>query len=307
MVCIYSSTISPLVKGFFFAKKLNDMLSTTKRIAIQGYPGAFHEIASNHYHRGESTNIVAVDTFDQVVNMVERGEKADRALMAIENTIAGSLLSNYQLLNHSNLCITGEIFLRIQQNLMALPGQKIEELREVHSHPIAIAQCRKFFSQYPHIRLVETLDTALSAKLIRDKGLAEVGAIASTLAADIYEMNILAEGIETNKENITRFLVLDKKHELIETETLNKTSICFSVEHEVGSLHEVLGVLVAHGANMTKIQSVPQPGTEWKYIFFIDFVLDDEQGFSRIFEDIRSVVNNLKVLGNYQKGIRYDR
>ena len=248
---------------------------TTKRIAIQGYPGAFHEIASNHYHRGLNTNIVSVDTFDRLVEMVETGDHVDRGLMAIENTIAGSLLSNYQLLNHANVHITGEVFLRIQQNLMALPGQRIEDLQEVHSHPIAIAQCREFFKQYPSIRLIENLDTALSAKMIYEKGLKQTGAIASSLAAKIYEMDILAEGIETNKTNFTRFLVLDQKADQDIDLTPNKVSICFSVQHEVGSLYQILGILAQHQANMTKIQSVPQPGSEWQYIFFIDFILED--------------------------------
>ncbi|MEM8908398.1 MAG: prephenate dehydratase [Bacteroidota bacterium] len=281
------------------------MSASKKRIAIQGYPGAFHEIAANHYHQGQSTNIVPVDTFDQLVDLVEAGENVDRGLMAIENTIAGSLLGNYQLLNDSALRITGEVFLRIQQNLLAWPGQRIEDLQEVHSHPIAIAQCRAFFKKHPHIKLIETLDTALSAKQIREKGWKRAGAIASTLAADLYQMDILAPSIETNKKNVTRFLVLDRKANS-EIEQGNKVSICFSVKHQVGSLHEVLGILVAHQANMTKIQSVPQPGSEWQYIFFIDFILEDLNRLDEILQAIQTIAQMLKVLGRYKKGIRYD-
>lgn len=283
------------------------MLSATKRIAIQGYPGAFHEIASNHYHRGLSTNIVPVDTFDQLVELVESGTAVDRGLMAIENTIAGSLLGNYQLLNGSNVFITGEVFLRIQQNLMALPGQKIEDLKEVHSHPIAIAQCRKFFKQYPQIKLIESLDTALSAKKIQKDQLKDTGAIASTLAAELYEMDILASGIETNKKNITRFLVLDRQAKETQPAQSGKVSICFSAEHEVGSLHHILGILVKHQANMTKIQSVPQPGSEWQYIFFIDFILDDFANLNLILSNLEKSTRALRVLGCYKKGKRYDR
>ncbi|MEM9824047.1 MAG: prephenate dehydratase [Bacteroidota bacterium] len=283
------------------------MLSNTKRIAIQGYPGAFHEIASNHYHRGMDTNIVPVDTFAQLVELVESGERVDRGLMAIENTIAGSLLGNYQLLNDSNLHITGEVFLRIQQNLLALPGQRVEELTEVHSHPIAIAQCRKFFKNYPQIKLIESLDTALSAKNIQQRQLQSTGAIASSLAAELYGMDILAAGIETNKKNITRFLVLDRSVGKQTAEQLDKVSICFSVKHEVGSLHKVLGILVAHQANMTKVQSVPQPGSEWKYIFFIDFILEENSHLDFILKDLQNNTRALRILGRYSKGKRYDR
>ena len=279
----------------------------SKRIAIQGYPGAFHQIAVNCFHDGNPHEIVAVNTFDELVEMVEDGADADGGMMAIENTIAGSLLNNYQLLNNSKLHIAGEVFLRIKQNLMALPGKKIEDLKEVHSHPIAIAQCRPFFKQYPFIKLVDTLDTALSAKLIREKGLEETGAIASTLAADLYQMNILAESIEENKKNFTRFLVLEKGNPPRNSDQENKISICFSLPHEVGSLYKVMGVLVQNEANMTKIQSVPMIGSEFKYLFFIDFEMSKKTNLIQTLGQIQQSTLGLKILGQYQKGIYYDR
>jgi len=281
-------------------------MNITKRIAIQGYPGAFHEIATRCYYPKEVVEIVATDTFHELVEVVESGTRADGGLMAIENTIAGSLLNNYQLLNNSDLRITGEIFLRIRQNLMALPGQRIKDLKEVHSHPIAIEQCRPFFKKHQHIKLVAMEDTALSAKRIREGELTGIGAIASTLAADHYNMNLLAEGIETNKKNFTRFLVVDKKAPAIVPAKINKVSICFSVPHEAGSLHQALKVLADYRANMTKVQSVPLIGEAWRYIFFIDFILEKYDNLSAIIEQLRQHTARLKILGQYQEGILHD-
>ncbi len=281
-------------------------MNITKRIAIQGYPGAFHEIATRCYYPKEVVEIVAADTFHELVEVVEAGTRADGGLMAIENTIAGSLLNNYQLLNDSELSITGEVFLRIRQNLMALPGQKIEDLKEVHSHPIAIEQCRPFFKKHQHIKLVAMEDTALSAKRIREGELTGVGAIASTLAADHYKMDLLAEGIETNKKNFTRFLVVDKKAPVIIPAKINKISICFSVPHEAGSLHQALKVLADYRANMTKVQSVPLIGEAWRYIFFIDFILENYNDLSAIMDQLGRHTAGLKILGQYQEGILHD-
>jgi len=281
-------------------------MNKTKRIVIQGYPGAFHEIATRCYYPKDTIEIVAADTFDELVEVVETGTRADGGLMAIENTIAGSLLNNYQLLNNSDLRITGEVFLRIRQNLMALPGQKIEDLKEVHSHPIAIEQCRPFFKKHQHIKLIAMEDTALSAKRIREGELKGIGAIASSLAADRYKMNLLAEGIETNKKNFTRFLVVDKEAPTIVPAEINKISICFSVPHKAGSLHQALKVLADYQANMTKVQSVPLIGEAWRYIFFIDFILEKYNDLSAIIEQLGLHTAGLKILGQYQEGILHD-
>ena len=281
-------------------------MSITKRIAIQGYPGAFHEIATRCYYPEQSVEMVPADTFDELVEVVEKGTFADGGMMAIENTIAGSLLKNYQLLNNSGLQITGEVFLRIRQNLMALPGQKIEDLREVHSHPVAIEQCLYFFKNHPHIKLVSMEDTALSAKRIREGSLAGIGAIASSLAAERYGMDLLAEGIETNKKNFTRFLVVGKEIPTIIPSKINKISISFSVPHEAGSLHKALKVLADHQANMTKVQSVPLIGEAWRYIFFIDFILEKYSNLSAIIEELGPHTAGIKILGQYQEGALYD-
>jgi prephenate dehydratase len=277
-----------------------------KRISIQGYAGAFHEIAARHCFQDEPLEIVPAHTFRELVESVEHGEHSDIGLMAIENTLAGSLMSNYGLLNESKLKITGEVYLRIKQNLLVLPGRKIENLREVHSHPIAIAQCQEFFAQYPHIQLVETADTALSARIVREKQLKHVGAIASTLAADLYELEVLAAGIETNKKNHTRFLVLEREDEITQQPEADKVSLCFSVDHEVGGLYRVLGVLAAYNANLTKIQSAPIIGKPWEYMFFLDFVSEGRLSYEQAIEAVRPLTHDLNVMGVYHKGEHYE-
>jgi prephenate dehydratase len=226
--------------------------------------------------------------------------------MAIENTIAGSILMNYRLIKESKLRIIGEVYLRIQQNLMALPGEKIQNLQEVHSHPVAIEQCRKFFRQHPHIRLIETEDTALSAKNIWDNQLRGVGAIASEIAAEMYQMEILAHSIETNKHNYTRFLLLQPIERSKLPPESDKVSLCFAVDHIIGSLHKVLAVLSAYHANLTKIESAPIIGKPWEYLFFLDFVMDGDLTYQQAIEAIRPITHDLKVLGIYKQGKHFD-
>jgi len=276
------------------------------KVGIQGYSGAFHEIAARHCFPERPLSIIPAATFDELVANVEGEEEADLGLMAIENTLAGSLLYNYRLLNESSLCITAEVYLRIKHNLMALPGQRIEDLTEVWSHPMAIAQCREYFRDYPHLRLLETEDTAGSARRIRESGIKTVGAIASNLAADLYGLEILAGGIETNKLNYTRFLVLEKSAPLLEADRVDKVSVCFSVDHEVGSLYKVLAVLAAYQINLTKIQSTPIIGRPWEYFFFLDFVSEGKIGYEQAIEAIRPLTHNLKVLGAYRQGKRFE-
>jgi len=271
------------------------------RVAIQGVPGAFHDIAARHFFGADRVDIVPAHTFRQLVEQVENGA-ADTGLMAIENTIAGSIIGNYRLLTASKLRAVGEVYLRIRQNLMALPGQRIEDVREVHSHPIAIAQCDEFFAQHPHIRLVEMEDTALSAQRIAQQQIKGVGAIASSLAASMYGLELLAESIETNKLNFTRFLVLERMAEVQTTTNPDKISLFFSLSHEVGSLHKVLAALAAHGANLTKIQSAPIEGRPWEYFFFVDFVNEEGAEWQTAVEAIRPFTHSLEVLGAYRQG-----
>lgn len=276
------------------------------RVCIQGYSGAFHEIAARYCFKEQEIEIVPAHTFEDLVTLLETGEKVDTALMAIENTLAGSIMYNYNLLNDSKVKIIGEVYLRIKQNLMVLPGVKLEDLKAVHSHPMAIAQCRAFFKNYPNIRLVETVDTALSAKNIRDNQSTAIGAIASTLAAELYDMEIIAPGIETNKKNHTRFLVLQNEETVEDIPGANKVSLCFSVDHSVGSLHKVLAVLAAYDVNMTKIQSAPIIGKPWEYMFFLDFVEDSRVGYQQSIDAIKPLTYNLKVLGIYKNGEHFE-
>ena len=280
--------------------------STRLRIAIQGGAGAFHEIAARLCLKKNEIDIVPAETFAELVDLIENDDSVDGGLMAIENTIAGSLMKNYTLLQHSNLLIMGETFLRIKQNLMALPGTKIEDLKAVHSHPIAIEQCLEFFKQYPEITLVDSPDTALSAKMVRDGQLTDVGAIASTLAADLYGMEILEEGIETNKKNHTRFLVLQHKDKAKQHPKSNKVSITFCLSHEVGNLHSVLAVLAAYQLNLTKIQSAPIIGKPWEYQFFVDFITGGDISFNLGIDALRPITQKLQVLGVYPQGEHFE-
>jgi len=271
------------------------------RIGIQGFSGAFHEIAARQFFKEQQIEIVPAHTFGELLEGIEAGNKMDVGLMAIENTLAGSIMTNYRLLLDSKLKIKGEVFLRIRQNLLTLPGVKIEDLKEVHSHPVAIAQCRHFFSQYPHIHLVETYDTALSARDVRENNWKHIGAIASDLAADLYGLNMLAPAIETNKHNHTRFLVLEKAEEAKINPTANKVSLCFAVDHEVGSLYKVLAVLAAYNVNLTKIQSAPIIGKPWEYLFFVDFAIEGVP-WQQAIDAIKPITRDLKILGAYIAG-----
>lgn len=288
------------------SEKEADQEPANLRVGIQGFPGAFHEIAARLCFEGRPIDIVPCLTFEELVEKLEAGEEMDAALMAIENSLAGSLMANYKLLDQANLMAVGEVYLRVKQNLMVLPGVKIEDLTEVHSHPVAIEQCLDFFRQYPHIQLIRTEDTALSARNIREKGLKTVGAIASTLAADLYEMEILAESIETNKKNYTRFLVLQRADQAITDPDADKISISFAVSHTVGSLHKVLAILAAYNFNMSKIQSAPIIGHPWEYRLFIDYVAEGHVSVDQAYEALRPVTHNLKLLGAYKQGTLYD-
>ena len=281
--------------------KNNTAKKTTLKVAIQGYPGAFHDIASRKYFDNKKVEIMPGRSFDDVINLI-KNKIADVGLMAIENTLAGSIMSNYYRLLENDLKATGEIYLRIKQNLMVLPNQKIEELKEVYSHPMAIAQCKQFFRQYPNIHLVESEDTALSAKKIADDKLKNIGAIASTLAAEMYGLEIIAPSIETNKQNHTRFLVLEREHECDIDKEADKVSLCFSISHQVGSLHKVLSVMAAYELNLTKIQSIPIAGKHWEYFFFVDFICDGQVRWQQGIESLKPLVHDLKILGVYKQG-----
>lgn len=274
----------------------------TLKVSIQGYAGAFHEAAARAHFKDNEVITIPARTFADVIRQVESGE-SDLGLMAIENTLVGSLMANYDLLQTANLRITGEVYLRIRQNLMALPGTDISELRHVYSHPVALLQCREFFKTWPMIELVEDVDTALSAREVMEEKDPTRGAIASSAAAELYGLEILAEGIETNKLNHTRFLVLQRGRDH-HGDTGNKVSLSFSTHHESGSLYKVLMVLAAYQVNLTKIQSAPIIGKPFQYRFHVDFLLEGHVSLEQALEAIRPICQELRVLGVYEKGIK---
>jgi prephenate dehydratase len=273
-----------------------------KKIVIQGGYGAFHEIAANYYFEGEEIEIIPRLTFRDMMKSLKKNN-ADFGIMAIENSLAGSILPNYSLLQDSNMRIIGEIYLRIEQNLVALPGQTIEHIHEVYSHPMAILQCQDFFDNYPDIRLIESPDTALSAKDIRDNELKGTGAIASRMAAEKYQLEIIAAGIETNKKNYTRFLIIvENNNHRTTLQPVNKASICFALAHKIGSLSKILSILSYYEINLTKVQSMPIIGKDWEYQFYIDVEIGDYSMYQKSLEAIKPFTSNLGILGEYQKG-----
>ena len=287
-----------------FVRRTVFILSMEKKIAIQGVKGCFHEQAARLFYQ-EHGNIVPQTveclTFDYLYNSIDKG-MADAAVMAIENTVSGGLLPNFELLRKYDRKIKGEVFLRIQQNLMALPGQTIEDIKEVRTHYMAINQTREFFKDYPWIRLVESEDTAKSAADVADGGLMGVGAVASTLAAELYGLNILAESIETYKQNFTRFLILDDALE-VDKAKVNKSSMCFTLSHTPGSLAHVLTILSFYGMNLTRIQSLPIPGQEWQYFFYVDIKFDDYLRYEQALSAVRPLMEDLNILGEYVAAI----
>ncbi|HBG58439.1 prephenate dehydratase [Proteiniphilum sp. UBA1028] len=274
-----------------------------KRVAIQGGLGAYHEIAARDYFRGEDLEIVACNTFRDIFTEAEKDPKLV-GVMAIENTIAGSLLKNHDLLKMHNLQIAGEHKLRITHSLAALPGQKVNDIREVMSHPMALMQCEDYLDSLSGIRIVEHDDTALAARDIRDRNMIGTAAICSTLAAEMYGLEILAQGIETNKRNFTRFFILAREEMLQEIQKdnhINKSSLVFVLPHAEGSLSQVLSVLSFYGINLTRIQSLPVIGREWEYQFYVDLTFGDYTRYRQSIDAIMPLISGLKVLGEYRE------
>lgn len=275
-----------------------------RKVAIQGVKGCFHEQAARLFYEscGQGTpDIMECLTFEDLYRSMDEG-RADAAVMAIENTVSGGLLPNFELLRKYDRKIKGEVFLRIQQNLMAVPGQSIEDIKEVRTHYMAINQTREFFKDYPWIRLVESEDTAKSAAEVAEGGLMGVGAVASVLAADLYGLDILAESIETYKQNFTRFLVFDDSLE-VDKASVDKASICFTLPHTPGSLAHVLTILSFYGMNLTRIQSLPIPGQEWQYFFYVDIKFDEYRRYEQALAAVRPLMEDLDILGEYSSAV----
>ena len=275
-----------------------------KRVAIQGGPGAYHEISARSYFDGETLEIVPCHTFRSMFDEA-RKDPSLIGVMAIENTIAGSLLQNHDLLKESDLQIAGEYKLRISHVLAALPGQAVAGIREVMSHPMALMQCEEYLDTLPGVKVVEHEDTALAARDVAEKHLAGTAVICSQLAADMYGLEVLEAGIETNKRNFTRFLVLAREamlHEVQVNNHISKSSLVFVLPHTEGSLSHVLSVLSFYGVNLTRIQSLPILGREWEYQFYIDLKFPDYARYKQSINAILPLVSKLKVLGEYREG-----
>ncbi|MFT4803437.1 MAG: prephenate dehydratase [Psychroserpens sp.] len=269
-----------------------------KKVAIQGVKGSFHHIVSQHYF-DETILVDECMTFDAVIDSVLNG-KSDAAIMAIENSIAGSIIPNYALIDTHDLYIVGEYYLDIQHHLMALPDQTIDDIKEVYSHPMALLQCKLFFKQYPHIKLIEDIDTAQVAQRIQDNKTRSIAAIASRMASQLFDLDILCESIQTIKHNETRFFVVKTKNSEIPENKINKASIKFELEHKRGSLAAILNVLSDCKLNLTKIQSLPKIETPWKYAFFVDITFESYKDYDKAKSILKIMTQDFKVLGEYK-------
>jgi len=276
-----------------------------KKIAIQGVPGCYHDIAAHKYFSDEKDiELVCCQTFKEVIGTIHKDNDA-LAIMAIENTIAGSLLQNNELIKQSGALIIGEYKLKISHSLVCLPEEDWDDITEVNSHPIALMQCREFLEEHPKFKVVETEDTAQSAEDIKKENLKGHAAICSKYAAKIYGMKILRTGIETNKHNFTRFLILAdkwKSEELLVSEKINKASIVFTLPHTEGSLSQVLSILSFYKINLTKIQSLPIIGREWEYQFYVDLTFNDYLRYKQSLDALTPLTKEFKILGEYEEG-----
>lgn len=277
-------------------------MTAMKRICIQGYEGSFHqEAAISFFDRG--VEVIPCDTFREVVSRAANKKESDGGVMAIENSIAGSILPNYTLLQKSNLRIIGEIFLQIKQQLLINPGVNLEDIKEVHSHPMALLQCMEYLEKNPQWKLVETEDTALSARHIHQYRSKHTAAIASRLASELYELKIAVPNVHTMKNNYTRFLVLQREKEAMPVEGADKASVNFHTDHSRGSLVKVLSLIADGGINLSKLQSMPIPGTDFRYSFHADMEFESLEQFERVTASVKKITESYAVLGIYKKGI----
>lgn len=268
------------------------------KIAIQGIKGSFHhQVAQEYYYQH-----IEVDeclSFEELIESLLSG-KSDQAVMAIENSIAGPIIPNYALIDKNNLHIIGEHYLDIHQNLMALKGQKMEDILEVHSHPMALLQCMEFLKKYPNIKLVEDRDTAETARRIHQNQLKGIAAIASKTASEMYDLEILAPEIQTINNNMTRFVIINKADNFVSKNEINRASIKFELDHKRGSLAAVLNVMSDCKLNLTKIQSLPKIETPWKYSFFVDVTFEKYEDYAKAKALLTIMAEYFKVLGEYK-------
>ena len=275
-----------------------------KKIAIQGVLGSFHDIAAHKFFPNEEIELICCDTFEEIFEHIQE-DSSVIGLIAIENTIAGSLLHNYELLRDSRTTIVGEHKLRIKHNCVCLPEDDWDTLTEIHSHPVALAQCHTFLKRHPQFKVVEADDTAKSAEIIQTNHMKGHAAICSKYAAELYGMKVLEEGIETNKHNFTRFLVVAdtwRADDLRNSSQSNKATIVFSLPHNEGSLSQVLSIFSFYKINLTKIQSLPIIGREWEYLFYVDVIFSDYLRFRQSIDAVSPLTRELKILGEYAEG-----
>lgn len=270
------------------------------KVSIQGFEGSFHQVAAQQFF-GKDVEVITCANFRDVVKIASNKKESDGGVMAIENSIAGSILPNYNLLQKSNLRIVGEIYLQIRQNLLVNRGIKLEDIREVHSHPMALQQCLEYFDKF-NWKLVETEDTALSAKHVHQTRSKHIAAVASKLAADLFDLDVLAPNIQTMKNNYTRFLILQREDMSVEVDGADKASVNFHTDHSRGSLAKVLTKIAESGINLSKLQSFPIPGSDWKYSFHADMEFDTIDQFQKAIKKIEPLTEEIKVYGIYKKG-----
>ncbi|MGM9829359.1 MAG: prephenate dehydratase [Muribaculaceae bacterium] len=274
-----------------------------KRVTIQGIAGCYHDAAAHEFFGDEEIETIPCDTFPSMFDTL-RGDPSLFATLAIENTIAGSLLQNHELLRKSNMTIIGEQKMHISHVLAALPGQSIESLTEVNSHPMALMQCENFLLHHPNMKMVEKNDTAGSACEIAEKQLMGHAAVCGKYAAQLYGLEVLAEDIQTIKRNFTRFLILADpmaEQTLNPLHKKNKASLVFALPHEQGSLSQVLAIFSFYGMNLTKIQSHPILGREWEYRFYINLTFDDYTRYRQSVDAVRPLISDFKILGEYEE------
>lgn len=272
-----------------------------QQIAIQGYEGSFHQEAARRFF-GKETRVIPCDTFRQVMAHTVQRKEAAAGMMAIENSIAGSILPNYTLLQKNPVRIIGEVYLQIKQQLLVNPGVTLEDIKEVHSHPMALLQCMDFLETQPHFKLIESEDTALSAKQLSQRKSRHHAAIAGKLAAELYHLEILVPNIHTLKNNYTRFLVLKHQKDAEPVEGANKASLKFHTDHSRGSLAKALAIVADEGINLSKLQSMPIPGTDFKYSFHADMEFDQISQFESMMKKLTKATEDITVFGIYKNG-----
>lgn len=271
------------------------------RIAIQGVAGCFHDAAAREYFEGQDIETVPCETFNEMFNLL-KSDASMLGILAIENTIAGSLLQNHELLRQSNMTIVGEYKKYISHSIAALPGQSIDDIAEVNSHPMALRQCEQYLQLHPKMKMVETYDTAGSAKMIAENNLVGHAAICGRYAAELYGLNVLEDDIQTNKRNFTRFLVVTdpcNSTEFKNQKAVDKASIAFTLPHSQGSLSAVLVIFSFYGMNLTKIQSLPIIGREWEYRFYVNLAFNDYTRYRQSIDAVRPLISDFKILGEY--------